>query len=108
MPNAAPLREFFIQGLTQDGKIFRPSDWAERLCGVMAQFRPADDHRDPRFCYSPYVRPVMLQGGLKCVVVDERLRDIEAKALDFVINFAKDNNLTVVHACLVKDQDVNP
>ena len=30
--------EFVIVGLTKDGKRFRPSDWAERLCGVMSQF----------------------------------------------------------------------
>jgi hypothetical protein len=33
------------------------------------------------------------------VVVDERLSDIEPKAMDFVKNFAKDNNLPIVEAC---------
>ena len=28
--------EFFILGLTSDGKQFRPSDWGERLCGAFA------------------------------------------------------------------------
>ena len=32
--------QFFIQGITRDGKTFRPSDWAERLAGVMSSFRP--------------------------------------------------------------------
>ncbi|MCC7006650.1 MAG: DUF3579 domain-containing protein [Ottowia sp.] len=99
MPNSAPPpRELFIQGITTEGKPFRPSDWAERLCGVMAQFRPPGDTRDPRFCYSPYVRP-LLQGEIKCVVIDERLGDIDPKALDFVLNFAHDNHLVVVQAC---------
>ncbi|MCC5397349.1 DUF3579 domain-containing protein, partial [Staphylococcus aureus] len=31
---AANPRQFFIQGVTRDGKTFRPSDWADRLCGV--------------------------------------------------------------------------
>ena len=26
-------KELFIQGMTLDGKTFRPSDWAERLAG---------------------------------------------------------------------------
>ena len=39
-------REFFIQGLTRDGKPFRPSDWAERLAGAMSCFRP-DGRRRP-------------------------------------------------------------
>ena len=33
-------KEVFIQGVTSDGRPFRPSDWAERLAGVMSQFRP--------------------------------------------------------------------
>ena len=33
-------KEVFIQGVTHDGKTFRPSDWAERLAGVMSSFRP--------------------------------------------------------------------
>ena len=32
--------EVFIQGITHEGKTFRPSDWAERLAGVMSSFRP--------------------------------------------------------------------
>ncbi len=52
------VREYFIQGITKEGKTFRPSDWAERLCGVMAQFRPEGDSGDPRLTYSPYVRPI--------------------------------------------------
>jgi hypothetical protein len=41
----------------------------------------------------------MIVAGVKNVVVDTRLRDIEPKALDFVLNFARDNNLQVVEAC---------
>jgi hypothetical protein len=42
MPESAAA-EFVIQGITLDGKAFRPSDRAERLCGVMAAF--GGDHR---------------------------------------------------------------
>jgi hypothetical protein len=35
-PAADAIVEFIIQGVTLDGKPFRPSDWAERLCGVMS------------------------------------------------------------------------
>ena len=45
--------EFVIQGMTLDGKLFRPSDWAERLCGVMSAFGG-----DRRMQYSPFVHPV--------------------------------------------------
>jgi hypothetical protein len=37
---SSTAKEVFIQGITHEGKTFRPSDWAERLAGVMSQFRP--------------------------------------------------------------------
>ena len=32
-------KQIFIQGITKDGKTFRPSDWAERLAGVMSSIK---------------------------------------------------------------------
>lgn len=95
-------REFFIQGLTGDGRQFRPSDWAERLCGVMACFRPQGGGPNAHLRYSPYVRPTVL-GGVKSVVVNEELREIEPLAYHFVLNFAKDNDLQIVDACLLPE-----
>jgi hypothetical protein len=104
----APAREFFIQGITQDGRQFRPSDWAERLCGVMSQFRPEGARsRHSHLQYSPYVRPTVLN-GIKSVVVNEALRELEPLAYHFVLNFAKDNNLQVVDACLLPEPDEKP
>lgn len=98
-------REFFIQGLTSDGRPFRPSDWAERLCGVMACFQPGGLHgRNAHLRYSPYVRPTVL-GGVKSVVVSEELRDIEPMAYHFVLDFAKDNDLQIVDACLLPERE---
>ncbi|MES2536082.1 MAG: DUF3579 domain-containing protein [Pseudomonadota bacterium] len=98
-----PSREFFIQGLTSDGKQFRPSDWAERLCGVMACFRPeGSGGPNAHLKYSPYVRPTLL-GNIKSVVVNEDLREIEPLAYHFVMNFAKDNDLQIVAACLLPE-----
>lgn len=96
-------REFFIQGVTGDGRQFRPSDWAERLCGVMSCFRPEGaGGPGAHLRYSPYVRPTVL-GGVKSVVVNEELREIEPLAYHFVLNFAKDNDLQIVDACLLPD-----
>jgi hypothetical protein len=81
--------EFVIIGLTVEGERFRPSDWAERLCGVMSQFGA-----DQRMRYSPYVQPRNIQ-GTKCVVVDARLRELEPLAWQFLRNFARDNALQV-------------
>jgi len=42
-------------------------------------------------------------GGVKCVVVNRDLRDHEPMAWDFVMNFAKDNNLLVAEVCLLPE-----
>ncbi|SAL27674.1 PhnO [Caballeronia choica] len=90
--------EYFIQGVTKSGRTFRPSDWCERLCGVMSAFGPGAKGPNARLQYSVYVRPTML-GNIKTVILDSRLRDIEPMAFDFVMNFAKDNDLLVTEAC---------
>lgn len=90
MPGAG-IVEFVILGTTLDGKPFRPSDWAERLCGVMSAF--GGDHR---MQYSPFVHPVTAN-GVRCVVVDVRLEEIEPMAYRFLLSFAKDNELKTRH-----------
>ncbi len=92
-------RILFIRGVTVQGRAFRPSDWAERLAGVMSSFRPAGAAGGigAYIGYSPYCVPRVV-GGVKCVIVDEALRGIEPMAWDFVMNFARDNALQVVEA----------
>lgn len=90
-----PAREVFIQGLTQSGRPFRPSDWAERLAGVMSQFRPGGVQPGSHLSYSPWCVPTTLD-GVKCVIVHRDLRDAEPMAWDFCMNFAKDNDLRVI------------
>lgn len=95
-------KEIFIQGLTLDGKTFRPSDWADRLAGVMSQFRPGGPQPGSHLSYSPWCVPNVIN-GVKCVVVHRDLRESEPMAWDFVLNFARDNNLQVAEACLLPD-----
>ena len=98
--NPKPQQQIFIQGITRDGKAFRPSDWAARLAGAMASFRPGGARGGPmaHIGYSPYCFPQVVD-GVKCVIVSEALRDLEPMAWDFVMNFARDNDLRVVEAC---------
>jgi hypothetical protein len=95
-------KEVFIQGVTSSGKTFRPSDWAERLAGVMSSFRPGGARPGSHLSYSPWCIPTTM-GGVKCVVVHRDLRDHEPMAWDFVMNFARDNDLQLVEACLLPD-----
>ena len=102
-PMVSPsAKEIFIQGITHDGRTFRPSDWAERLAGVMCSFRPGGPQPGSHLSYSPWCIPTVIN-GVKCVVVNRQLRDAEPMAWDFCVNFAKDNNLQVAEACLVPD-----
>ena len=94
--------EFFILGITSKGRQFRPSDWAERLCGVMSCFRPeGSGGRHAHLQFSPYVHPTVID-GVKAVVVNNALKKAEPLAYHFVVNFAKDNDLQVVDACFVE------
>lgn len=95
-------KELFIQGVTLEGKTFRPSDWAERLAGVMSQFRPGGATRGSHLSYSPWCVPTSID-GVKCVIIHSDLRAHEPMAWDFVLNFAKDNRLQVVEACTLPD-----
>ncbi|MEO6278029.1 DUF3579 domain-containing protein [Roseateles sp.] len=99
-----PPREVFIQGVTLDGRTFRPSDWAERLAGAMSSFRPGGVRGGigAHIGYSPLCVPNIIN-GVKCVIVNEELRRLEPMAWDFVMNFARDNNLQVAEACLLPD-----
>ncbi|MEZ5649632.1 MAG: DUF3579 domain-containing protein [Burkholderiaceae bacterium] len=93
MPQSDTPLSFVIVGRTQAGQTFRPSDWAERLCGVMSQYRPkrrAGSH----LTYSPFVMPGQHQ-GVKAVFVDAALYALEPMAFRFLENFARDNHLVI-------------
>ena len=96
-PTPAPSHEFLIQGLTRDGRSFRPSDWAERLASAMSCFRPQGSAAGigAYIGYSPYCVPTVVD-GVKCVRVNEALRGIEPMAWDFVTHFARDNGLRLI------------
>jgi hypothetical protein len=94
--DSPPHRRFLIRGITRQGRTFRPSDWAERLAGAMSSFRPegAAGGIGAYIGYSPLCVPRLVE-GVKTVIVDESLRDVEPMAWDFVMNFARDNDLQV-------------
>lgn len=81
---------FIIVGVTLGGQQFRPSDWTERLCGVMSAFGT-----ERRVAYSPHVQPGTHEGH-KCVFVNTGIYDVEPMAYAFLVNFARDNQLKVI------------
>ena len=76
-----------IKGVTQQGKRFRPSDWAERLATAVGQFGP-----DRRVRFHPHVRIATVDGE-KCLIVDSCLEEDDPLLFNFLINFAQDNHL---------------
>jgi hypothetical protein len=81
--------EIVIVGTTIEGRQFRPSDWAERLCGMMSVFG-----EDRHLSYSPYLQPIVA-AGVRCVLVDRELERIDPPAYSFLLGFARDNELTL-------------
>lgn len=90
------VHDFLILGVTEGGRPFRPSDWADRLCGVMSPYRPGGaGGLQSHLGYSPYVMPAVHE-GMRCVRVDARLHALEPLAYKFLVGFARDNGLRVI------------
>jgi hypothetical protein len=87
----AQYPSFVILGVLANGQVFRPSDWADRLCGVMSAYQP-EGVVPSRLTYSPYVMPGQ-DNGQKCVFVDGEIGLIEPMAYKFLRGFAHDNGL---------------
>ena len=79
-----------IQGITEDGRKFRPSDWAERMSGMLSTF--GDDHR---IHYSPKLRPISVE-GVKCIAIDTSLAESQPGIYQQIMEFARRNQLNIV------------
>ena len=79
--------EIVIQSITESGETFRPSDWAERLSGMLSVFSA-----DGYLAYSPFLKPI-IAGGVRCVAVDRVLENRDPAAYAFLLQFARDNQL---------------
>lgn len=76
-----------IKGVTEDGRRFRPSDWAQRLTTAVASTGPGR-----RIVFHPRVKMAIID-GINCVVVDKALQEEDPRIYDFLINFARTNHL---------------
>ena len=91
--------EIVIQGITSNGKTFRPSDWSERLCGILSSF---DNNR---LSYHDWVRPILVD-NVRCVAVDKKLKQINESMFRFLMDFAQDNDLRVIDCkALLEEQN---
>lgn len=79
-----------IQGKTANGRKFRPSDWAERIAGLMATM-----DRRHRMVYSPLLMPFTYD-GVSSVVMALELEQLCPDICRQVMNFASSNQLTII------------
>ncbi|CAK0779257.1 conserved hypothetical protein [Gammaproteobacteria bacterium] len=101
---ALPLR-MVIQGITRNGETFRPSDWTERLQDCIATHGIQKSSRlhhsmsvagiQRKASFSPHVY-VSFRSGIKSLVVERELWEKNVAAYEFIVNFAQDNELTVI------------
>jgi hypothetical protein len=87
--NDTTAKSIIIEGVTSEGKTFRPSDWAERMSGSMASFS------NSRFHYSPLLQPIVNDEGYKCVVLDPKLKESSPQVYQSILDFAKANHLKI-------------
>ncbi|MBP9743458.1 MAG: DUF3579 domain-containing protein [Burkholderiales bacterium] len=91
------LDELIIEGVTVDGDKFRPSDWVDRLCGMLAVFD------QQKVSYSPFLRPLVYK-NMNCVAVRKELETKRPSVFNFLMQFAADNRLLVVDCAKFKQQ----
>ncbi len=81
--------QIIIEGLTKAGKPFRPSDWVDRMCSTYATFG-----QDKKLRYSPYLKPQVIN-GIRCLVVDLKLKDVNPDGYAQLKHFADENQLSI-------------
>lgn len=80
----------------KNGRTLRPSDWVERISGIMAQF--GTDHR---LRYGS-VRPCFVKGK-KCLLVKKSLQQENPAAFEYVAAFVRSNGLQM---CDISDPTI--
>ncbi len=81
--------KIIIEGVTEQGKKFRPSDWAEGMSGKLATFK------NSRIKYSPMLQPSTNQDGNKCVILDPSLKETNPELYRSILEFAENNQLKI-------------
>lgn len=84
MPN-----RIIIKGVTAQGRRFRPSDWAQRLTTAVGHIGP-----DRRIRFHPKVKMAHIE-GINCVVIDPTLTEEDPMLFEFLIGFARENDLEI-------------
>ncbi|KDN95367.1 hypothetical protein EI16_03445 [Hydrogenovibrio marinus] len=84
---------YIIEGYTEDGRKFRPSDWIDRIASMMASY--GSSHR---LVFSELLHPELYQGQ-KCLIIDTQLEDVNPGMFEYVMDFVKNNKLKMTQVC---------
>ncbi len=84
---------YIIEGYTEDGRKFRPSDWIDRISSMMASYGSAH-----RLVFSDLLHPELYEGQ-KCLIIDTELEIKDPIMFQYVMNFVKSNNLKMTQVC---------
>ena len=82
-------KKIVIEGVTRQGKTFRPSDWAQRMSGSLASFK------NNRIYYSPLLQPSVNSEGYHCILLDPKLKESSPQMYQSILDFAQNNNLRI-------------
>ncbi len=91
--------KYIIEGYTNEGNKFRPSDWIDRVASMMATYKIQ------RLVYSDYLHPELYQGQ-KCLILDSKLEAENAGMYKYVMDFVKSNDLKYTEICEVIEADL--
>jgi len=97
MSHNAGNNQIIIEGICEDGRKFRPSDWVERISSALASFGP-----DHKLRYSVHVQPCIINGA-RCLIVSRGLSLNDPEAFSFILQFARKNQLRIQEEHLIKE-----
>jgi len=89
MSDGAGNSPLIIEGVREDNKKFRPTNWAERVSAVLASFGP-----DHKLRYSELAHPCVIDGQ-NCLIVARGLSEKHPEAFKFILEFAHQNKLRI-------------
>jgi hypothetical protein len=84
--------KYIIEGFTEDGRKFRPSDWIDRISSMGATYEMQ------RLVYSDLLHPELYEGQ-KCLIIDMALEQENPGMFEYVMNFVKSNKLKMTQVC---------
>lgn len=84
--------KYIIEGVTEDGRKFRPSDWIDRIASMAASYTKQ------RLVYSDLLHPELYEGQ-KCLIIDTELEIKNPTMFQHVMNFVKSNGLKMTAVC---------